>query len=517
MNYLKTAASPTQTEPLDSRQVENSAGGYVYEVDVWARLQRFLILGSEGGSYYASERDLTRENIASLEEAIKEDGPRTVAIIATTSDAGRAPKNTPAIFALAVAAKKGDDLTRRVAYDAVPQVCRTATHLFEFINYCELFGGWGRGLKRAVAEWYGRDVEKVAYQMVKYRNREGWTHGDLLRLAHPTPPTEKHDALYAWALGKGGPITELMEGYEMAQGADEAMTINAIRDHGITREMVDPKHLTSPKVWEALLENIPYTALIRNLGTMSRVGLLVPGSQAIGEVTKRLSDTDALRKARVHPLGVLTALYTYRSGHGMRSEWPVVPQVVDALDDAFYRSFGNVEPTGKRICLALDVSGSMGFDTIAGSPLTPRDAAAAMALVTAKTDPNYMVLGFSQGLTQLPISPRQRLDDVISMTSNLPFDGTDCAIPMIAADQQGWDFDAFVIYTDSETWAGRQHPMEALREYRQRRVSDAKLAVVGMVSNGFSIADPADMGSLDVVGFDQATPNLLSGFIRGDV
>ena len=36
-----------------------------------------------------------------------------------------------------------------------------------------------------------------------------------------------------------------------------------------------------------------------------------------------------------------------------------------------------------------------------------------------------------------------------------------------------------------------------------------------MVSNGFTIADPADAGMLDVVGFDMATPRLIADFARG--
>ena len=75
--------------------------------------------------------------------------------------------------------------------------------------------------------------------------------------------------------------------------------------------------------------------------------------------------------------------------------------------------------------------------------------------------------------------------------------------------------DTFVIYTDSETWAGDVHPAEALREYRRRSGIDARLVVVGMVSNGFTIADPNDRGMLDVVGFDAATPALIAGFASG--
>ena len=77
--------------------------------------------------------------------------------------------------------------------------------------------------------------------------------------------------------------------------------------------------------------------------------------------------------------------------------------------------------------------------------------------------------------------------------------------------------DTFVVYTDSETWFGRVHPAQALRQYRDAMGIDARLIVVGMVANGFSIADPKDRGMLDVVGFDTATPNLMTEFARGEV
>jgi 60 kDa SS-A/Ro ribonucleoprotein len=207
---------------------------------------------------------------------------------------------------------------------------------------------------------------------------------------------------------------------------------------------------------------------------------------------------------------------------------------VDALDAAFYTAFGNVEPAGTRLLLALDVSGSMTYGEIAGVPnLTPRDASAALALVTAATERRYEIVGFFagrngfrkrgrpvhggwvDGLTPLSISPRQRLDDAVKTVSDLPFGGTDCALPMLYAQACEREFDTFVILTDSETWAGDVHPAQALRDYRRASGIDARLVVVGMVSNGFSIADPADPEMLDVVGFDTATPQLVSDFARG--
>ena len=123
--------------------------------------------------------------------------------------------------------------------------------------------------------------------------------------------------------------------------------------------------------------------------------------------------------------------------------------------------------------------------------------------------------GYQDGLTPLSISPRQRLDDAVKTVSGLPFGGTDCALPMLYARAFDREVDTFVVYTDSETWAGDIHPVQALREYRQASGIDARLVVCGMVSNGFSIADPNDPGMLDVVGFDTATPQLISDFARG--
>jgi 60 kDa SS-A/Ro ribonucleoprotein len=237
-------------------------------------------------------------------------------------------------------------------------------------------------------------------------------------------------------------------------------------------------------------------------------------------VIKKLNDQEAIRKARVHPIAVLTAMRTYAAGRGFRggNEWNPVTRVVDALDDAFYLAFGNVKPTHKRILIGLDVSGSMSMGEVAGVPnLTPREASVAMCLVTAAREIEYEIMGFAHDFIPLPISPRQRLDDAVHSVSDLPFMRTDCALPMLYALENGREIDTFIVYTDSETWAGGVHPHEALEQYRRKTGIPAKLVVVGMVSNGFTIADPNDAGMMDVVGFDTATPNIISDFATGSL
>lgn len=521
-----------QSEPVPGRdQVQNGAGGFAWAVDDWTRLRRFLILGSEGGSYHATEATLTAEGACATIRCIAADGRRVVDETVAISDAGRAARNDPALFTLALAASLGSPEVRRHAHAALPRVARTGTHLLHFAAYADSLRGWGRGLREAVAAWYNdRPAGDAAFQAIKYRQRDGWSHRDLLRLAHPRAPGESHAALYHWichgwpGVGTDPHPDEALRAVwamERLRGTtDPRMAATLIREHRLPREAVPTPLLGSAEVWEALLEQMPVTALIRSLAKLTSVGLVTPLSAATRHVRDVLGDGERLRRSRIHPVAILSALRTYAQGHGQRGQltWSPVPAVVRALDRAFYETFSGVETTNRRWLLALDVSGSMGGSLIAGVPgLTPRDASAAMAMVTAAREPCRHIMAFSHTLVPLAIGRLQRLDDVVRRTSALPFGATDCALPMIWAERNRVPVDVFVVYTDSETWCGEIHPFEALRSYRQATGIPARLVVVGMVANGFTIADPADPGMLDVVGFDTATPALMADFAVGAV
>lgn len=533
-NFTKQKATP-QTQPIPgTNQVRNSNFGYSWEASVWDRLKRFLVLGTEGGSFYASEQTLTAENANNVLQCIAEDGVRVVRETVAISEAGRAPKNDPAIFVLALVAAHGSVEARRAAFDALPKVCRTGTHLFQFAEYVQTFRGWGRALRRGVASWYeSHEPRSLAYQVVKYRQREGWTHTDTLRLSHPVPADETHGAIYKWVTKReeatwardltppaSDPLAFIWA-FERVQTAEDVDTVlKLIADYDLPREALPTQWLNEAAVWEALLARMPMTAMIRNLGVMAKVGLLTPMSAAEQTVVDRLGNADLLRKARIHPIAVLSALRVYARGHGVRGsgQWQPTSRITDALNDAFYLAFGAVEPANKRMLLALDVSGSMSGGEVAGVPgLTPRDASAAMALVTAKTEPKYGMVAFAHQMEPLNISPKMRLDDAVKAVSNLPFGGTDCALPMLYAMEKNLDVDAFVIYTDSETWFGKIHPAQALWQYREKTGIPARLIVVAMVANRFTIADPNDPGMLDCIGFDSATPQIINDFARGEI
>ena len=439
--------------------------------------------------------------------------------IVEVSESGRAVKNSPALFALALAAAEGDLKTRRAAFAALPRVARTASHLMEFVSYLDGMRGWGRLARDGVARWYvGKEPDKLAYQMVKYRNRNGWTHADILRMAHPKPASPEMDALFKWAAR--GEIVEnaprLVHVLAQANAATSAKEIvSLIRDHGLTWEMIPSRWLKEPDVWRALLHRMPLTAMIRNLGRMTAIGAIEPFSEEATFVMSAITDASRIRKARVHPVNVLIALKTYASGRGGRGSlhWSPIHKIVDALDSAFYIAFGNIRGDDSRLLIAVDASGSMFSGLCTGAPLTAAEAAVAMAMITLHAYPNSHVIAYDTQVKNLPISPRQRLDDALRALPRNPR-GTDNAQPVLYAMTRKMNVDGFVLFTDDQTWAGDQHPHEALANYRRRFNRRAIFADVNMTSNSRTVAEPDDGLSMTFVGFDTSTPEALRAFLN---
>jgi 60 kDa SS-A/Ro ribonucleoprotein len=249
---------------------------------------------------------------------------------------------------------------------------------------------------------------------------------------------------------------------------------------------------------------------------MTANGTITPMSAEQSMVMDRLKDDEQIARSRIHPMHYLLALKNYAAGQGFRGglTWNSNAAILGALDIGFYKSFANVEPTGKAFMLGVDVSGSMGWTHCGGSNVTAAEAAAAMAMVIARTEENHYIHGFSDGFVDLGISSNETIESAMKKTSRRNFGRTDCAIPMLHAAKHNIMVDTFVVITDNETWAGNVKPVDALRSYRQTHNPNAKLVVVACTSSGFTIADPNDSGMLDVVGFDANVLPVIAEFSR---
>ena len=204
---IPTTKKTSQSEAIPGREqdmAKNNAGGFAFKIDQWKQLERFLILGSEGGTYYTNQKKLTKDNTVNLRKCIKDDGVRTVAIIEKISDEGRAPRNDQAIYALAMCLSEGNNDTKTAAKISAPKICRIGTHWFQLADLLKSLRGWGRVARKVIANFYtNTKLSNLAYQVIKYRNREKWTHRDTLRVSHPKTKEEPRKQLFSWIVKQG--------------------------------------------------------------------------------------------------------------------------------------------------------------------------------------------------------------------------------------------------------------------------------------------------------------------------
>lgn len=518
-----------QTEQATPDQVQNNAGGFVFAITPKSRLERFLILGTDGGTYYVGEQTLTKENTDFLQKLIATDETLVRETMLNVAKNNRAVRVSPTIFTAAMLHTYGKD--KVAVREALPAILRTSTHLFEYAQYIKNLAGWGRSKVGAVANWYeSKDDDTLGYQLVKYRQRNGWDHGDLLRLSHAKPAA----GLAEFALGK--PVTdvsalpEIVQGYQKISVAKSVKEVLAVLNEykNLPWETVPTEFHKDADVWKTLFRNgsLQGTALLRNVTRLARLEAFNDMDFA-ADYAEAIRNPENVAKSRLHPINYLNASVVYRDGQverkpssfysyagSRKKNWVTDSTIASAIEDAFNTSFGFIEPSNKRTLVALDVSGSMS-QMASGLDLSCAQVAAAMAMSIIRSEKKTLIRGFSHQFVDLDISATDSLSQVMRKVQSRNFGSTDCSLPMVWAKDNDVAVDTFVVFTDNETYAGRIHPHQALAQYRKATGIAAREAVFGVTGTKFSIADPKDTGMMDFVGFDASAPRVLADFSAG--
>ncbi|NBO72500.1 TROVE domain-containing protein, partial [bacterium] len=465
---------------LDPDQIQNNAGGFVWQISDKEQVIRYLVIGSEGGNYYQTPQQVSSQCASCVLRMTRtpDNFKWLIETIRDVSISGRAAKQESTLLALATAivfARTPADKTE--ALNAVKDCVRILTHMYMLIGYIKIFSkaghpvltkqvsatkdpasnahsasvsnvvpvagggnppvvgsGIGRGIRRVFGEYfYSRSGVEIANLMTKYQNREGWNIKDVLTLIHIDPKRMKDDGgrlaidyvfkpkeEFAPILAAAPPTAEptktllnaIKEIHTIAERPLKPATnpslpsfflpsaaatqgeldriVHLINTVGLCREQLPSQLFKYRKVWEALLmskgangkgKGMPLTALIRNLGklTTAEIGIIAPFSTiaiqsltpTVKHICDRITDAADIKRTRLHPYTILVAMMTYKKGHGDKGglTWSPNTHIIEALDKAFKLAFQNITPTGKRIKIALDVSGSMSSAFCTGSPV----------------------------------------------------------------------------------------------------------------------------------------------------
>ncbi|MFB2920802.1 TROVE domain-containing protein [Aerosakkonema funiforme] len=526
MNYKfftqKKTGTP-QTQPIPGREAEmiqGRSGGFMFDAGIWKMLRRCLLIGTAQSTYYAGKQELTEDFVEVVKEAIAENPTRVAEEILYASD-GRSINNSAPIFALVLLSMGEAPEAKKAFQEIFPQVVRTGSHFYEWLNYTKSLRGFGKVIREVGKNWLSReDVKGLAYQLLKYQQRQGFSHRDALRLFHVNPPTENHRQLFEWVVKGWQELPNEIPSDALAQiwwyewlKRNQDKTHEAIAKGHLTHEMAAPVGKMDKQAWQLLFNQMPIGAMLRNLGSLTELGVLRTDEQAnLDRVESVLNNKEHLRKGRIHPIDVLKALKTYQSGGRLgRSQktWNPVPRIGDILEKAVELSFDVVEPTGKVFMHAVDISGSMSCGVVDSVGLTYCEIATTMALVTAKSEKNYMIRGFSTEFRDLGITCKDSFSSAVTKASKQNFGGTDASVAYDWMINNKFKADVICFWTDSESWAGYKHPSQALAEYRQKVNPNIKAVYVTLAPYRITLVDPKDPLSWDMGGFDPGAPRVI--------
>lgn len=533
-NYAKGLNRPLDRDDL----IKNDAGGWGFELSPREKLSRFIAVGDVNGTYYVDyEANLSRsfDNIKNHFLSSEAEMLFFLSEVKRSLEEGFAMRINTTLFSLAVLCSNQNKFPaiKKQALALIPTL-RTPTQLFYFLKTLKSFSGWNRSLRRAVASWYTQheySVGDLIYKVLKYRQREGYTHADVIKLCHLKSSVKRFNNLIKYVLLSNKSNVSLEElskildqepslkAFSILSTCSDEQLVEIVEKHKFSWEMIPTDRLNNQKVLKAILPNLQPVALMRNLNRYAYNDITTQAvSNEVDYICSVFTDKEKMKMANIHPIILANNIKTYSQGTGNlgNKTWTANSKILEAMEDAYYNSFDYLPKINKKILVAVDESGSMN-SSCSNTCLLMSTVAKMIAVTLMRQCSKIDSIAFTSerninDLQNLKLNKHSSLIDILKSPSN--GGGTDCSLPIRFMLEKKLKYDAVVIITDSETWAekGNERHYSLLHKYRASVNKDIKVIEIGLDEN-FSIQPPEDKNCYRINGFDANVMNYVSDII----
>lgn len=464
----------------------NRAGQQAFSRSIEEDTLAVLTTQTLSNTFYVGQKELAKETVEVLRKMSDKDPEFLAKALIYARNKGLM-KLAPTV-GLAVLSENKTDKGKAAFSKAFRHVIRIPDDLREFVELIRTgsFGGKKAlmGVRKIVVQNWLRHMSE--YHGLKYGsgNSEGITLRDVLRLTHPLPKVlDRHKdgkgpsydrlrngaqaELFGWLVKgwegvgeKPSPTNALVWAFEkVKRSEDEKEIISLIKKYKLPWEVVVPAVKKATKgIWTALMEGMPYMALLRNLNTLERHEVLKDDA-IVKDIAKRLSDPEAVAKSKQLPFRFFNAHKAYT---GPRP-------ILDALHDALETSFVNMPVIENlKFVVSPDTSGSMGSAVSDKGTATYSDVANIFAAALFKKCEDSVILPFDTEVHPEKGRVTKR-SSILSIAEKISGHGggTDIGAPLRYMTREKIKADVFIGITDAEDWAGRGFLSE-LEIYRQR-------------------------------------------------
>ncbi len=419
-------------------------------------------------------------------------------------------KDMPALLCALLSVKDRELLAR-----VFPRVIDNVKMLRNFVQIMRS-GAVGRkslgsAPKRLVREWL--DARDPA-ALFKANVGQDPSLTDIVKMVHPKPKDEAHDALFGYFIGRE---------YEFDALPEVARNFEAFKK-GESREVPDVpfQMLTALELgtaeWTAIARRAPWQMTRMNLNTFARHGVFgQPGMTEL--IANRLRDPKANAKARVFPYQLMVA-YTMANANA-----DIPKEVCDALQDAMEIALANIPTIEGRVYVCPDVSGSMssavtGYRKGATTAVRCIDVAALVAAAVLRKNPRVEVLPFECDVVKVNLNSRDSVMTNAAKLASVGGGGTNCSAPLALLNRRKAKGDLVIFVSDYESWvdAGGGRGTATMREWNafKQRNPNAGLACIDVQPyRTVQAAEREDI--LNVGGFSDQVFGVISEFAPGEL
>jgi len=485
----------------------NEAGSVAYRLDDKSALAQYVLTGVLNGTFYTSAK--TEFNtLLSLIKHVND--PKFVAQLAVYARTQGFMKDTPAVL-LAWLSSKDSALAKEYLRSAFPLVIDNGKMLRNFVQIIRS-GVMGRKSlgslpKKLVQRWFR---EHDATYIFKNSIGNDPSMVDVIKLAHPKPKTDEHNALYGYLMGKDYNLNALpmvIQEYEAFKKDTTGLVPNVPFQFLSSLDMPE-------KVWKDIALNGGWHMVRMNLNTFLRHGVLYD-SKVVDSICDKLRNPELIKKSKVFPYQIFT---TFQNINAL----PV--EIGLALQDAMDIAIQNVPAFGKNVYVLPDTSGSMtqpvtGHRGTATTATRCIDVAGLVASAVLRTTPTAKVLPFATKVHNVDLNPRDSVMTNAKKLARLGGGGTNCSAPLEKILMNGWDVDTVIYVSDNESWMDNRwsrygtSSMEIWNKIK-RNNKQAKCVCIDVVPNRTAqMKEREDI--LNIGGFSDSIFNVIDGFVNG--
>ena len=263
-------------------------------------------------------------------------------------------------------------------------------------------------VKRGVADAVQRVYNERSALKYDGLSRD-WRMGDVIELTHPTPQGNWQSDLFKYLLDRRHSREWPEEGYTTLEMIEKTRAIDLIpvdqrrakllageidfAGTGFTWERVSG-WINGPMdapVWEAIIPQMGYMALLRNLRNFEQAGI---SKETVEYVRNKLSDPEQVAKSRQFPYRFLSAYFATNS-----MLWN------ESLETALDLSTQNIPEFSGETLVLVDVSGSMQGPVSANSKVLSYQIGALLGAAVAARSKGVTLVPYATSWEKVYVAP----------------------------------------------------------------------------------------------------------------